>query len=136
MPNQVVNPAAQQRDLLLFAAAEQTHQEGNSMDLSKMNEMLSQANAMRESMEEQLVNTVVEASSGGGAVTARMNGRKELLKLTIAPAAASAAAGDITMLEDLVVAAINEAGRKADEAASSSAGDMLGGLGLPGFEGL
>ena len=103
------------------------------MDLSKMNEMLSQANAMRESMEQELANTVVEASSGGGAVTARMNGRKELLKLTIAPAAASAAAGDITMLEDLIVAAINEAGRKADEAAQSSAGDMLGGLGLPGF---
>ena len=103
------------------------------MDLSKMNEMLSQANAMRESMEEQMANTLVEGSAGGGAVTARMNGRKELLKLTIAPAAASAAAGDITMLEDLIVAAINEAGRKADEAASSSAGDMLGGLGLPGF---
>ncbi len=103
------------------------------MDLSKMNEMLAQANAMRENMEEQMANTVVEGSSGGGAVTARMNGRKELLKLTIAPAAASAAAGDITMLEDLIIAAINEAGRKADEAAQSSAGDMLGGLGLPGF---
>ena len=103
------------------------------MDISQMNEMLAQANAMRESMEEQLANTVVEASTGGGAVTARMNGRKELLKLTIAPAAASAAAGDITMLEDLIIAAVNEAGRKADEAASSSAGNMLGGLGLPGF---
>ena len=103
------------------------------MDFSKMNEMLSQANAMRESMEEQLASTVVEASSGGGAVVVRMNGRKELLKLTLTPAAASAAAGDITMLEDLIVAAVNEAGRKADEAAQSSAGDMLGGLGLPGF---
>ena len=103
------------------------------MDFSQMNEMLSQANAMRESMEEQLANTVVEASSGGGAVNVRMNGRKELLKLTLTPAAASAAAGDITMLEDLIVAAVNEAGRKADEAASSSAGNMLGGLGLPGF---
>ena len=91
------------------------------MDLSQMQEMLSQAN------------TIVEASSGGGAVEARMNGRKELLKLTITPAAASAAASDITMLEDLIVAAINEAARKADQAAQSSAGDMLGGLGLPGF---
>ena len=103
------------------------------MDLSKMNEMLAQASAMRESMEEQMANTIVEADSGGGAVNVRMNGRKELLKLTITPAAASAAAGDITMLEDLIIAAVNEAGRKADEAASSSAGDMLGGLGLPGF---
>ena len=103
------------------------------MDLSQMQEMLSQANAMRESMEEKLAQTIVEASSGGGAVQARMNGRKELLKLTITPAAASAAAGDITMLEDLIVAAVNEAGRKADQAAQSSAGDMLGNLGLPGF---
>lgn len=103
------------------------------MDLSQMEQMLSQANAMRESMEENLAKTIVEASSGGGAVEARMNGRKELLKLTITPAAATAAAGDITMLEDLIVAAVNEAGRKADAAAQASAGDMLGGLGLPGL---
>ena len=103
------------------------------MDFSNMQQMLSQANAMRENMEAQLSQTIVEASAGGGAVEARMNGRKELLKLTITPAAASAAAEDITMLEDLIVAAVNEAGRKADEAASASAGDMLGGLGLPGF---
>ena len=103
------------------------------MDLSKMTEMLSQASAMRESMESQLSQTVVEASSGGGAVEVRMNGRKELLKLTLTPAAATAAAGDITMLEDLIVAAVNEAGRKADAAAQSSAGDMLSGLGLPDF---
>lgn len=103
------------------------------MDFSQMQEMLSQASAMRDSMEEKLANTIVEASSGGGAVEARMNGRKELLKLTITPAAASAAAGDITMLEDLIVAAVNEAGRKADAAAQASAGDMLGGLGLPGL---
>ena len=103
------------------------------MDFSKMQDMLAQASAMRESMEEQLAGTIVEADSGGGAIHVRMNGRKEILKLTITPAAASAAAGDITMLEDLIVAAINEAGRKADQAASSSAGDMLGGLGLPDF---
>ncbi len=101
--------------------------------MSQMNEMLSQAAAMRESMEEQMAATVVEASAGGGAVEVRMNGRKELLKLTITPSAASAAAGDITLLEDLVVAAVNEAGRKADEAMQASAGSMLGGLGLPGF---
>ena len=100
------------------------------MDFSKMNEMLAQAAAMRESMEEQLATTIVEADSGGGAVHVRMNGRKELLKLTITPAAASAAAGDITMLEDLILAAVNTASRKADEAAQASAGDMLGGLGL------
>ena len=103
------------------------------MDFSKMQEMLSQASAMRENMEEQLAKTIVEAQSGGGAVEVRMNGRKELLKLTITPAAASAAAGDITMLEDLIVAAVNEASRKADQAAEANAGDMLGNLGLPEF---
>jgi len=101
------------------------------MDLSRMQDMLSQATAMREQMEQRLASTIVEADSGGGAVTARMNGKKELLKLTIAPSAASAAAGDITMLEDLIVAAINAAGRKADDAMQSSAASMLGGLGLP-----
>ena len=74
---------------------------------------------------------MVEADSGGGAVSVRMNGRKEILKLTIAPSAASAAAGDIEMLEDLIVAAINEAGRKADAAMQSASAGMLGGLGLP-----
>jgi DNA-binding YbaB/EbfC family protein len=100
------------------------------MDLSKMQDMLSQASAMREQMEQRLAATVVEADAGGGAVTARMNGKKELLKLTIAPAAASAATGDITMLEDLIVAAINAAGRKADDAMQSSAAGLLGDLGL------
>ena len=103
------------------------------MDLSNLQNMLSQANAMREQMDERLAATIVEADSGGGAVTARMNGKKELLKLTIAPSAASAAAGDITMLEDLVVAAVNAAGRKADDAMQSSASSLLGGLNLPGL---
>ena len=117
------------------------------MDLSNLQNMLSQATAMREQMEERLAATIVEADSGGGAVTARMNGKKELLKLTIAPSAASAAAGDtgvpgdpsgsrgvdITMLEDLIVAAVNAAARKADDAMQSSASSLLGGLGLPGL---
>lgn len=101
------------------------------MDLSNLQNMLSQAASMREQMDERLAATVVEADSGGGAVTVRMNGKKELLKLTIAPSAASAAVDDITMLEDLIVAAINEATRKADDAMQSSATSMLGGLGLP-----
>ncbi|MGH9919895.1 MAG: YbaB/EbfC family nucleoid-associated protein, partial [Nitrososphaerales archaeon] len=70
--------------------------------MNQMQDMLSQATAMREQMEQRLAETIVEADSGGGAVTVQMNGRKELLKLTIAPSAASAAADDITMLEDLI----------------------------------
>lgn len=103
------------------------------MDLSKMGEMLSQATAMREQMDERMVATVLEADAGGGAVSVRMNGKKELLKLTISPAAASAAAGDLTLLEDLIVAAVNEASRKADAAMENSAAGMLGGMNLPGF---
>jgi hypothetical protein len=102
-------------------------------DINKMQEMLAQASSMRDEMEQRLAAMVIEADSGGGAVTVRMNGRKELLKLTIAPSAVSAAAGDITMLEDLIVAAVNAALQKADAAAENSAAGMLGHLGLPGL---
>ncbi|MDE1161644.1 MAG: YbaB/EbfC family nucleoid-associated protein [Acidobacteriaceae bacterium] len=103
------------------------------MDFSKIGEMLSAAKDMKEQMDARLAETVVEADSGGGAVQVRMSGKKELLKLTIAPAAAQAAAGDISMLEDLIVAAVNSAARKADAAEQSAASGMLGGMGLPGL---
>jgi DNA-binding YbaB/EbfC family protein len=102
----------------------------------KISEMLSQANQMQEEVQRKLSQTIVEGSSGGGAVTARMNGKKELLKLHIDPSAVIGLGGgqpDVEMLEDLVVAAINEAGRKADEAIQSSMQGLLGGLKLPGM---
>ena len=102
-------------------------------DMGKMQEMLVQAQEMQQTMDLRLAEMVVEADAGGGAVKARMNGKRELLSVTIAPSAAAAAAGDITLLEDLIVAAVNSAGRKADEASKSTAANMLGGLGLPGF---
>lgn len=106
----------------------------NLSDLAKMKDMMGQARQMQEQMEHKLSETVVEANSGGGLVTVRMNGRKELLRLKIDPAALTASApGDIEMLEDLITAAINEAGRKADEAMKSSMSGMLGGLNLPGM---
>jgi DNA-binding YbaB/EbfC family protein len=101
--------------------------------MGKMKEMLAQAQAMQSEMEQRLAEKIVEADAGGGAVTARMNGRKELLKLTIAPSAASAAASDLTLLEDLIVAAVNAAARKAEAAQQASAAGMLGGLNLPGL---
>ena len=103
------------------------------MDLSKMGELLSQAQAMKDQMDARLADTIVEATSGGGAVTIRMNGKKVLQKVTIDPSAASSAVADITLLEDLILAAVNEASRKADAAAQSSASSMLGGLNLPGL---
>ena len=102
----------------------------------KMAEMLSQANKMQEEMQRKLSQTVVEGSSGGGAVTATMNGKKELIKIRIDPAAVASLSGpnpDVEMLEDLVVAAVNEAGRKADEAIKSSLQGALGGLNIPGL---
>jgi hypothetical protein len=102
----------------------------------KISEMLSQANQMQEEVQRKLGQTVVEGSSGGGAVAATMNGKKQLLKIRIDPSAVIGLGGDqpdLEMLEDLVVAAVNEAGRKADEAMQSSVQGMLGGLKLPGL---
>ena len=102
----------------------------------KISEMLSKANQMQEEVQRKLADTVVEASAGGGAVSATMNGKKELLKLRIDPAAVMSLSGnnaDVEMLEDLIVAAVNEAGRKADEAIKSSVQGLLGGLQIPGL---
>jgi nucleoid-associated protein EbfC len=104
-------------------------------DLGKMKEMMGQAKQMQEQMERKLSETVVEASSGGGVVTVRMNGKKELLRLKIEPSAIGSAGSDLELLEDLITAAVNEAGRRADDAMKSSVAGMMGGLGLPGLGG-
>jgi DNA-binding YbaB/EbfC family protein len=72
--------------------------------------------------------TVVEASAGGGTVTVKMDGRKQLRSIVIDPEAVKA--GDVEMLQDLVMAALNEASRKVDQAMQSSVSGMLGGLGM------
>ena len=100
----------------------------------KLQEMLGQAKQMQEQIQQKLAATVVEASSGGGAVTVKMNGKKEVLKVSIDPAAVSSLTGptpDLEMLEDLIAAAFNEAGRRADEIVKSSMQGLLGGLNLP-----
>jgi DNA-binding YbaB/EbfC family protein len=102
----------------------------------KITEMLSQANQMQEEIQHKLAQTVVEGASGGGAVTATMNGKKQLLSLHIDPAAVIGLGGDkpdVEMLENLVVSAVNDAGHKADEAIQSSMKGLLGGLHLPGL---
>lgn len=104
----------------------------------KVSEMLAKANQMQEEVQRKLAQTVVEGSSGGGAVTATMNGKKQLLKIRIEPAAVTSLSGgqpDVEMLENLVVAAVNEAGRKAEEVIQSSVKGVLGGLNLPGLGG-
>jgi nucleoid-associated protein EbfC len=105
----------------------------NFSDLGKMQEMMSQAKEMQAQMEQKLAATVVEAESGGGMVRVRMNGKKEVLRLTIEPTALGASSGDIELLEDLIAAAVNEAGRRADEIMKQSVAGMMGGLNLPGL---
>jgi len=104
------------------------------MNPFNMQQMLGQAKEMQEQMQAKLASTVVEASSGGGAVTVKMNGKKEVLKITIDPSAVASLSGpnpDVEMLEDLVTAAVNEAGRRAEEILKQSMQGMLGGLNLP-----
>jgi len=108
----------------------------NFSDLGKMKEMMTQAKQMQEQMEQKLAATVVEATSGGGVVAVTMNGKKEVLKLRIDPTAMGSSPSDLELLEDLIIAAINEAGRRADEAMKSSVQGLMGGLNLPDIPGL
>lgn len=108
----------------------------NFSDLAKMKEMMGQAKQMQEQMERKLIETVVEASTGGGVVTVSMNGKKEVLRLKIEPTAMGSTADDLELLEDLIVSAVNEAGRRADEAMKSGVAGMMSGLGLPDLSGL
>ncbi len=103
----------------------------------KLQEALSQATQMQEEVQRKLAQTVVEGTAGGGAVSATMNGKKQLLKIRIDPSAVLGLGGekpDVEMLEDLLVAAVNDAGRKADEVMQTSMQGILGGLNLPGLE--
>ena len=92
-----------------------------------LQELMSQAKQQAEMLQKKMEQTVVEASSGGGTVTVKMDGRKQVLGIRIDPEAVKA--GDVEMLQDLVMAAVNEASRKVDQAMKSSLGGMLGGLG-------
>jgi DNA-binding YbaB/EbfC family protein len=105
----------------------------NLSDLGKMKEMMGQARQMQEQMERKLSETVVEVSTGGGMVTVRMNGKKEVLRLKIEPTAVGSEGSDLELLEDLIAAAVNEAGRRADEAMKASVAGMMGGLNIPGL---
>jgi DNA-binding YbaB/EbfC family protein len=96
-----------------------------------LQELMSQAKRQYEVLQKKMEETVVEGSSGGGAVTVKMDGRKQVLSIKIDPDAVKAE--DLEMLQDLIAAAINGAGHKVDEAMQSTMGGMLGGLGIPGM---
>ena len=93
-----------------------------------LQQLMSQAKQQYETLQKKMEETVVDASSGGGTVNVKMDGRKQLLSLKIDPEAVKS--GDIEMLQDLITAAVNEAARKIDQAMQSTLGGMLGGMGL------
>ncbi len=99
----------------------------------KMKKMLEEAQRMQDQLRRDLGELRVSASSGGGVVTATVNGQKELIELTIQPDAVDP--DDVDMLQDLVVAAVNEAARRVDEEVQQKLGGLMGGLGLPGMMG-
>jgi nucleoid-associated protein EbfC len=101
------------------------------MDGFNLQDLVSQAKRQYETLQKKMEETVVEGSSGGGTVTVKMDGRKQVLSIRIDPEAIRA--GDLEMLQDLITAAINGAGHKVDEAMQSTMGGMLGGMGLPGL---
>ncbi|MBQ8540841.1 MAG: YbaB/EbfC family nucleoid-associated protein [Clostridia bacterium] len=99
-----------------------------------MNNMIRQAQKMQEEMlkaQEELGEKTVEASVGGGVVSVVANGKKELVSVNIKPEAVDP--DDVEMLQDLIVSAVNEAMRKADEMAASSMSRITGGMNIPGL---
>jgi DNA-binding YbaB/EbfC family protein len=95
-------------------------------------QLMKQAQQMQETMSKKMAEIQVEGSAGGGMVTATLSGGKELLAIRIDKEAVDP--NDVEMLQDLVVAAVNEAARKVDEAMQQQMGGMLPpGMKMPGF---
>ena len=108
---------------------------GSGMNTSKnMNSVIKQAQKMQEEMErvqEELEDKTVEATSGGGAVTVVASGKKEIISLKISPDAVDP--DDVETLEDLVMVAVNDAIKKADEMMAEGMNAVTGGLNIPGL---
>lgn len=101
---------------------------------NNMNTMLRQAKQMQEEMERlqaELDEKTVETAAGGGAVTVTMKGTKEIVGIKIKPEVVDP--DDIEMLEDLIMAAVNEAGKKVSEMTEEGMSRLTGGLGMPGL---
>lgn len=99
--------------------------------MANLNKILKEAQKMQEKIQEEIKALEIESSSGGGMVTVKMSGEKKVLSLKIDPSIITT--DDKEMLEDLIVAAINEASNRIDEAIESKVGGLTRGLGLPGF---
>jgi DNA-binding YbaB/EbfC family protein len=96
-----------------------------------MQQMMKQAQKMQEQLQKQMDATVLEATAGGGMVSLKMNGNKQLISIQIDPEVFASA--DKEMLQDLIVAAVNECVRKVDEALSGQLGGLTSGLKIPGM---
>jgi nucleoid-associated protein EbfC len=94
-------------------------------------QMMKQAQQMQERMQKQMEEMRIEATAGGGMVTVVINGSKQVQSLKIDPEAVSK--DDVEMLQDLILAALNDAHRKADEAMSKQMQGMMGGMKIPGL---
>jgi nucleoid-associated protein EbfC len=99
--------------------------------MPNLNKLLKQAQKMQEQVQREMEALVVEESAGGGMVKVKMNGQKQVLQVAIDPSLLAPAEKE--MLEDLVVAAVNQAALKIDETLQEKLGGLGGGLGLPGF---
>ena len=102
--------------------------------MKNMNQMMKQVKKMQEQMlkaQEELGNKTVEGTAGGGVVTVTVNGHKKVLNVTIKPEAVDP--DDVEMLQDLIVAAMNDALAKADEMVSQDLSKFTGGLNIPGL---
>lgn len=108
---------------------------GSGMNTNKnMNSVIKQAQKMQEEMEkvqEELEDKTVEATSGGGAVTVQVNGKKEIVSLKIQPEAVDP--DDVETLEDLITVAVNDAVKQADEMMAEGMSAVTGGLNIPGL---
>jgi DNA-binding YbaB/EbfC family protein len=104
---------------------------GNDMGGFNIQELMSQAKKQYETLQKKMQETIVEGSAGGGSVVVKMDGRKQILNVKIDPEAVKA--GDVEMLQDLIAAAVNGAGKKVDDSMQSVMGGMLGGMGIPGI---
>lgn len=94
--------------------------------MTNIRQLMKQAQQMQEKMQRELAEMVVEASVGGGMVTVKMSGHKQLVAVEVDPEVLDP--DDPEMLQDLIVAAVNEAGRKVDEEMQGRLGTMAGGL--------
>ena len=94
-------------------------------------QMMKQAQQMQDKLQKQMADMRVEATAGGGMVTVVINGAKQVLSLKIDPEVVSK--DDVEMLQDLILAALSDAQRKADEEMQKTMGGMMGGLKIPGM---